>query len=1321
MSEDREGGAELMDEVARVRDALERPGFGGEGEPNMGEFLDSLGHLFVVLDSGFRVLHVNAALTRRLGYTAEESMGRPAVEMTAPDHRALAGVILGEAAVGKTTSCWLPALAKDGRSVPIETRFWRGRWGGADVLFALARVTRDLGGAEHSFHYRGAILDAVSFAAEHFLEAGSWRDGIDDVLARLGQAMEVSRVYVFENHAAAEGGLRTTQSYEWAAPGISPQIDNPLLRNASYGSPAFYPLPEVLSRGEFLYGNVRDFPEAFRELLVAEDIRSILLVPIFVEDQWWGFMGFDECVREREWPPVEVDVLKAVGRMLGAAVRRQRAARALRENEERYRLLADSTEDFVSLNDPDGRRLYISPSYYRATGYTSEEVAAVDYRQRIHPDDLPRIEAAHAANVEGRRTQTEFRVLCKDGAYIWVDLRATPLLGPDGRVDRILCCSRDITDRKTTEEALLKVRDELDLRVRERTAELQFANERLRQEIGDRRQAERVLSENEQRFRLVTLATRDAVYDWDLNSDRVWVNERFKDLLGPVSLPALAWWRERLHPEDRERVTEYMDRVFSAGDDHLQEEYRFHLPSGEYGHFVDCAFVLRGPSGQPVRLIGALSDITERRRAQAALEKRMVALTRPLGDTSDINFEDLFNLADIQRLQEQFAEATGVASIITHTDGTPITAPSNFCRLCRDLIRQTDQGRANCFRSDAVLGRHNPDGPIVQLCLSGGLWDAGAAITVGGKHIANWLIGQVRDETQTEEKMREYAREVGADEDDVAAAFQEVPAMSRAQFERVARSLFTLANQLSDTAYQNIQQARFITEHKRVLEALERSESDYRGLYEHAHDAILIFRPEDEVILEVNRRACEMYGFAREEFLGLSLRQISEDLLRGERYIQETLRGGFKRDFESVQLRKDGTRMHIAINAAVVNYRGHRAILSINRDITDRKQTERALRESRQMLQSVLDNIPQRIFWKDRAGAFLGCNRTFARDAGVDSPEAIVGRTDYDMAWKKEEADWYRLCDRRVIESQKPEYHIIETQHHANGQEAWLETNKVPLFDADGNVVGVLGTYEDITDRRQAEERARQREAELARVSRLANLGEMATGLAHELNQPLSAMVTFAEACILRVRGGETDARKLLESLNDISEQGHRAGQIIRRMREFVRRRETHRSTTRVDFLVREALGLLQTQLSKARVALRLELDEKAPEIIADTIQIEQVVVNLVQNALDAMSARPPNQRGLTISTRALSRQMIEVAVQDTGCGIASENLARIGEPFFTTKPDGLGMGVAISRRIVEAHGGELWAESTEPQGAIFRFTLPIGKVRTVRKRRKRT
>ena len=194
---------------------------------------------------------------------------------------------------------------------------------------------------------------------------------------------------------------------------------------------------------------------------------------------------------------------------------------------------------------------------------------------------------------------------------------------------------------------------------------------------------------------------------------------------------------------------------------------------------------------------------------------------------NEIQFSEIFNLEDIQRLQDLFSDATGVASIITHPDGTPITSPSNFCRLCNNIIRKTEKGLANCFKSDAALGRYKSSGPIVLPCLSGELWDAGASISIGGKHIANWLIGQVRNEELDEQRMIQYADEIGANREEFMQALAEVPVMSVEQFKKVSKMLFAFANELSEKAYNNLQQRMQIA--KREKAALLMQESQERA------------------------------------------------------------------------------------------------------------------------------------------------------------------------------------------------------------------------------------------------------------------------------------------------------------------------------------------------------------------------------------------------------------------------------------------------------------------------------------------------------------
>jgi ligand-binding sensor protein len=183
-----------------------------------------------------------------------------------------------------------------------------------------------------------------------------------------------------------------------------------------------------------------------------------------------------------------------------------------------------------------------------------------------------------------------------------------------------------------------------------------------------------------------------------------------------------------------------------------------------------------------------------------------------------MNFEDLFDLEEIQELQDAFALSLGMASMITKPDGTPITKPSNFCRLCKDIIRKTPTGMANCMKSDAIIGKPNKSGPTIRPCASGGLWNGGAAICVEKEHIANWLIGQVRDGHQDNEQILKYADEIGADKSAYREALSQVTVMSKKQFENACNSLFLFAGQLSKLAYQNMK----LRGHSDLLEGFNR-------------------------------------------------------------------------------------------------------------------------------------------------------------------------------------------------------------------------------------------------------------------------------------------------------------------------------------------------------------------------------------------------------------------------------------------------------------------------------------------------------------------
>jgi C4-dicarboxylate-specific signal transduction histidine kinase len=256
----------------------------------------------------------------------------------------------------------------------------------------------------------------------------------------------------------------------------------------------------------------------------------------------------------------------------------------------------------------------------------------------------------------------------------------------------------------------------------------------------------------------------------------------------------------------------------------------------------------------------------------------------------------------------------------------------------------------------------------------------------------------------------------------------------------------------------------------------------------------------------------------------------------------------------------------------------------------------------------------------------------------------------------------------------------------------------------------ILYTCRDITERKLAEEQAHQ--AELFHISRLNILGEMASGLAHELNQPLCAILSCADLCLRATAGEIKNIDRLNENLRTIETQAEQAGNIIQHIRALVKKKDTQHSAIDINDLIRETLSFIDTDIRRDKIKLSLELSEQMPKVTADPIQIEQVLLNLLRNAIEAMAGIDREKRSLTIQTTRDSENVVKVVMRDSGDGLTAEVEKQLFNPFFTTKPDGLGVGLSISYSIIEAHHGELWAKANPDRGSTFGFTLPVAKTR---------
>jgi two-component system sensor kinase FixL len=363
----------------------------------------------------------------------------------------------------------------------------------------------------------------------------------------------------------------------------------------------------------------------------------------------------------------------------------------------------------------------------------------------------------------------------------------------------------------------------------------------------------------------------------------------------------------------------------------------------------------------------------------------------------------------------------------------------------------------------------------------------------------------------------------------------------------------------------------------------------------------------------------------------------------------------------------------------------------------------RDLRAREAHLQSILDTVPDAMIVIDERGLMRSFSSTAERLFGWTAAEALGRNVSMLMPSPQRELHdsylerYYRTGERRIIGLGR-----VVVGERKDGSTFPMELAVGEMRNEEGRFF--TGFVRDLTERQQAETRLQELQSELVHVSRLTALGEMASALAHELNQPLSAIANYLKGSSRLLALDAPPVSRVRDAIDKAADQALRAGEIIRRLRDFVSRGETERRIENLSKLVEEAGALALVGVKDAGVRVRFEYDTSADLVLADRVQIQQVILNLMRNAIDAMSDAP--RRELVVSTGRAEPAHALVSVADTGPGIAPEIAEQLFQPFITTKRQGMGVGLSISRTIVEAHGGRIWAEPTPGGGTTFRFTL---------------
>jgi len=505
-----------------------------------------------------------------------------------------------------------------------------------------------------------------------------------------------------------------------------------------------------------------------------------------------------------------------------------------------------------------------------------------------------------------------------------------------------------------------------------------------------------------------------------------------------------------------------------------------------------------------------------------------------------------------------------------------------------------------------------------------------------------------------------------------------------------------------------------ITERRQTEDALRRSEDELRLAIDTIPVMAWTVRP-DGVVDFLNRRWMDYCGLSVNEHIADPTTPIHPlDVARVLEKWRAQMAAGEGYDDEMRLRRRDGEYRWFLVRTAPLRDEQSQIVkwYGVSTDIEDRKQAEAAARSSQQLLEQVLATLPVGVVVTNRAGDLILANAMARRIWG----ETVVSGSE---RWARSEGFWHGTGERIVAtqwasvraltngETSLGELIDIKTFDH---QKKTIRNSAAPIRNAEGAIVGAVIVNEDVTERVHTEETLRQTQVELSRMARVMTMGELTASIAHEVNQPLTAIVNNASACLNLLDGLAENITEVRAALAEIAQDGERAGKVIDRVRALVKKDPPKLAPCDLRGLTKDVLGLASHESAARGVAISVQMPEMLPMVRGDQVQLQQVLLNLTMNGMEAMAQTEKSRRTLEISGRADAqegRPGVTLEVRDHGVGLSDVGSDKIFDAFYSTKPQGLGMGLTISRSLIDAHGGRLWAQANEGGGATFAFWLP--------------
>jgi PAS domain S-box-containing protein len=783
---------------------------------------------------------------------------------------------------------------------------------------------------------------------------------------------------------------------------------------------------------------------------------------------------------------------------------------------------------------------------------------------------------------------------------------------------------------------------EVDLRGNDELADLarafNYAAQQLHKLYDDIKRSEAYLAESNTRLEEAQRITHVGYWEWNLDTDHVnWSDETYRIYgLRPQERPIdLATVREKIHPEDREAVFRTAEGAILRGV-RSDSEHRLVRPGGEVRTVHSLGDLKRDATGRPYQMFGTVQDITDRKRAEEAIQQSQ------------------FHLAEGQRLAHMGSwafDATGFSYWSSELfrihgldpRGKPPTVeeylalvhPEDRAFMEHGITQMLVDHRAFDFTKRIV----RPDGEIRRIrCV-------GVPVTQAG--IFQGFLATGMDITEQEQLTEEL--------------------------------------RLSE---------QYLSEGQRLA---------HMGSWALNHSGFFEYWSQE--LFKIYGLDAQKGAPTLEQYLAIVHPQ-DRDFMANRIKRMHAECGGC--DVKKRIVRPDGELRYIRfVGIPVVQGDVLKGFLGTAIDITEQELLNQELeRQQAHLTEAQKLTHTGSWAWRVPNRNAVEVSEEFYRIFGFDPAEGSPTREEYlERVHPGDRLKWKAITEQAIAE--KADYDHEFRILLPNGKVKWIRTVGHPVLSNIGDLEGFVGSSSDITERKSAEqerEKLRQLEADMAHTNRVSTLGEMAASLAHEIKQPIAAAITSANSCIEWLAHEPPNLDRARAAAARIDRYGNRAAEIIDRIRSLYKKSPPQRELVDVNGIIHEMLTLLKGEADRYSVAMRTDLSAELPKITVDRVQLQQVFMNLVLNAIEAMK---DSGGELTVKSQ-LQNGQLQFSVSDTGAGLPMEKMDQIFSAFFTTKPQGSGMGLAISRSIVESHGGQLWASANSGGGATFHFTLPI-------------